>query len=84
MSNILVGFDFSAGSAYAVDLAINIANRIGLDLRLVFVKEKDQDEEEQERNRVNDRITDSYTASNNKGNYSCASTTNDSSRNGSS
>jgi nucleotide-binding universal stress UspA family protein len=44
MSNILVGFDFSAGSAYAVDLAINIANRIGLDLRLVYVKEKDQDE----------------------------------------
>ncbi len=44
MSNILVGFDFSAGSAYAVDLAINIANRIGVDLRLVFVKEKGQDE----------------------------------------
>ncbi len=44
MSNILVGFDFSAGSAYAVDLAINIANRTGLDLRLVYVKGKAQDE----------------------------------------
>ena len=44
MSNILVGFDFSAGSAYAVDLAIDIANRFGLNLRLVFVKDKDQDE----------------------------------------
>lgn len=44
MSNILVGFDFSAGSAYAVDLSIDIANRSGLDLRLVFVKEEDQDE----------------------------------------
>ena len=44
MSNILVGFDFSTGSAYAVDLSIDIANRSGLDLRLVFVKDKDQDE----------------------------------------
>lgn len=44
MSNILVGFDFSAGSAYAVDLAIDIANRVGLNLRLVYVKEKSQDE----------------------------------------
>lgn len=44
MSKILVGFDFSTGSAYAVDLAIDIANRMGHDLRLVYVKEKDQDE----------------------------------------
>ncbi len=44
MSKILVGFDFSKGSAYAVDLAIDIANRAQLDIRLVYVKEKSQDE----------------------------------------
>lgn len=44
MSNIIVGFDFSSGSAHAVDLAIDIANRARIDLRLVYVKEKDQDE----------------------------------------
>ncbi|MBQ6068153.1 MAG: universal stress protein [Bacteroidales bacterium] len=44
MSKVLVGFDFSAGSAYAVDLAIDIANRMRTDLRLVYVKERDQDE----------------------------------------
>ena len=44
MSKIIVGFDFSAGSAYAVDLAIDIANRMKTDIRLVYVKEKDQDE----------------------------------------
>ena len=44
MSKILVGFDFSSGSAYAVDLAIDIANRVKSDLRLVYVKEIDQDE----------------------------------------
>ena len=44
MSKILVGFDFSKGSAIAVDLAIDIANRMQLDLRLVYVKEKNEDE----------------------------------------
>ena len=44
MSKVLVGFDFSAGSAYAVDLAIDLANRLKADIRLVYVKEKDQDE----------------------------------------
>lgn len=44
MSKIIVGFDFSAGSAKAVDLAIDISNRVGCDLRLVYVKDKDQDE----------------------------------------
>lgn len=44
MSKVLVGFDFSKGSAYAVDLAIDIANRMKLDLLLVYVKDKDQDE----------------------------------------
>ena len=44
MSKVLVGFDFSAGSANAVDVAIDIANRFQQDLRLVFVKEKGQDE----------------------------------------
>ena len=44
MSKILVGFDFSKGSAYAVDLSIDIANRTQLDLLLVYVKEKDEDE----------------------------------------
>ena len=44
MSKVLVGFDFSKGSAKAVDLAIDIANRLHMDLRLVYVKEKDEDE----------------------------------------
>lgn len=44
MSNLIVGFDFSKGSAYAVDLSIDIANRLELDLRLVYVMEKDEDE----------------------------------------
>lgn len=44
MSKIIVGFDFSSGSAKAVDLAIDISNRLGQDLRLVYVKDKDQDE----------------------------------------
>lgn len=44
MHNVVVGFDFSSGSAKAVDLAIDIANRWHNDIRLVYVKEKDQDE----------------------------------------
>lgn len=44
MNRIVVGFDFSSGSAYAVDLAINIANRTQSDIRLVYVKEKKEDE----------------------------------------
>ena len=44
MDRIIVGFDFSSGSAYAVDLAIDIANRWQCDIRLVYVKEKDEDE----------------------------------------
>lgn len=44
MSKIIVGFDFSSGSAKAVDLAIDISNRVGQDLQLVYVKEKNQDE----------------------------------------
>ncbi len=44
MNKVVVGFDFSSGSAYAVDLAINIANRTQSDIRLVYVKEKKEDE----------------------------------------
>lgn len=44
MGKIVVGFDFSSGSAYAVDLAIDIANRWQSDIRLVYVKEKKEDE----------------------------------------
>ena len=44
MENIIVGFDFSTGSANAVDLAIDIANRWHKDIRLVYVKEQAQDE----------------------------------------
>ena len=44
MHNVVVGFDFSTGSAKAVDLAIDIANRWHNDIRLVYVKEKDEDE----------------------------------------
>ena len=46
MNRVVVGFDFSSGSAYAVDLAIDIANRWESDIRLVYVKEKNEDEEE--------------------------------------
>lgn len=44
MDNIVVGFDFSSGSANAVDLAIDIANRWGVDIHLVYVKERNEDE----------------------------------------
>lgn len=44
MNRVVVGFDFSSGSAYAVDLAIDIANRWQSDIRLVYVKEKSEDE----------------------------------------
>lgn len=44
MNNIIVGFDFSTGSANAVDLAIDIANRWQTDLRLVYVKKDGEDE----------------------------------------
>lgn len=44
MNRVVVGFDFSTGSAYAVDLAIDIANRWQSDIRLVYVKEKKEDE----------------------------------------
>ncbi len=45
MSTVIVGFDFSTGSAKAVDLAIDIANRWHANLRLVYVK-KDASEDE--------------------------------------
>ena len=41
MNNIVVGFDFSSGSANAVDITIDIANRWQSDIRLVYVKEKE-------------------------------------------
>lgn len=44
MNRVVVGFDFSSGSAYAVDLAIDIANRWQSNIRLVYVKEKKEDE----------------------------------------
>lgn len=44
METIIVGFDFSSGSAYAVDLAIDIANRWQANINLVYVKEHDEDE----------------------------------------
>ena len=44
MKKVVVGFDFSSGSAYAVDLAIDVANRWQADICLVYVKEKDEDE----------------------------------------
>lgn len=45
MNNIVVGFDFSSGSAKAVDLAIDIANNWHNNIRLVYVK-KDANEDE--------------------------------------
>lgn len=45
MNNIIVGFDFSTGSANAVDLTIDIANRWHSDIRLVYVKSEGEDEE---------------------------------------
>ena len=44
MNKVVVGFDFSTGSANAVDLAIDIANRWQSDIRLVSVTEKKEDE----------------------------------------
>ncbi len=45
MNNIIVGFDFSAGSANAVDLTIDIANRWQCDIRLVYVKQHENEDE---------------------------------------
>ncbi|MBP5547771.1 MAG: universal stress protein [Bacteroidales bacterium] len=45
MNNIIVGFDFSTGSANAVDLTIDIANHWQTDIRLVYVKSAGEDEE---------------------------------------
>ncbi len=45
MSTVIVGFDFSTGSAKAVDLAIDIANRWHSDLRLVYVKSSPNEDE---------------------------------------
>ena len=44
MNNIIVGFDFSTGSANAVDLTIDIANKWKSDIRLVYVKKEGEDE----------------------------------------
>lgn len=44
MNNIIVGFDFSSGSANAVDLTIDIANRWKSDIKLVYVKSEGEDE----------------------------------------
>lgn len=44
MNTIIVGFDFSAGSANAVDLTIDIANRWHSNICLVYVKDKNEDE----------------------------------------
>lgn len=45
MENIIVGFDFSSGSAIAVDLAIDVANRWQRDLKLVYVKKSPTEDE---------------------------------------
>ena len=45
MNNVIVGFDFSTGSANAVDLAIDIANRWHNDIRLVYVKSSPDEDE---------------------------------------
>ncbi|MBP5536044.1 MAG: universal stress protein [Bacteroidales bacterium] len=37
MDKIIVGFDLSRGSRYALDLSVDIANRWEMDLRLVYV-----------------------------------------------
>ena len=44
MNKIIVGFDFSTGSANAVDLTIDIANKWQSDIRLVYVKKDGEDE----------------------------------------
>ena len=44
MNKIIVGFDFSTGSANAVDLTIDIANKWQSDIRLVYVKKEGEDE----------------------------------------
>ena len=44
MNKIVVGFDFSTGSANAVDLTIDIANKWRSDIRLVYVKSEGEDE----------------------------------------
>jgi len=56
MNNIVVGFDFSSGSAKAVDLAIDIANRWHEDIRLVYVKKDPNEEDAKQRQEIESRI----------------------------
>lgn len=55
MNNIVVGFDFSAGSANAVDLSIDIANRWLSDIRLVYVKTNKEEDEKSIREEIERR-----------------------------
>lgn len=56
MNNIVVGFDFSSGSAKAVDLAIDIANRWHEDIRLVYVKKDSHEDDANQRQEIESRI----------------------------
>lgn len=55
MNNIVVGFDFSAGSANAVDLSIDIANRWLSDICLVYVKANENEDEQPIRDEIERR-----------------------------
>lgn len=55
MNNVIVGFDFSSGSANAVDLAIDIANRWHEDIRLVYVKSDPKEDEKPIREEIERR-----------------------------
>src|SRR5574344_374101 len=55
MNNVIVGFDFSKGSANAVDLAIDIANRWHNDIRLVYVKSEPNEDETPIRQNIEQR-----------------------------
>ena len=56
MNNIVVGFDFSPGSAKAVDLAIDIANRWQEDIRLVYVVNDASQDISAQRQEIEERI----------------------------
>lgn len=43
MENIIVGIDFSKGSECAIELSVDIANRMSLDLKMVYVSSTSQE-----------------------------------------
>ena len=56
MENIIVGIDFSKGSECAIELSVDIANRMGLDLKMVYVSSTSQESDNSSKAEVQTKI----------------------------